>query len=253
MFNPFDDNLDNDNTGEDRDDTGGINEYDMATEEVAERRVGSEPIPGFGYYVLTPKGATAAYAFDDKTRPILRHRLEVVEGPDGTIGKTCFIDQPMAVQRDKWTNEKDANGKPIRDPLSAEELAENIRKFQLMLNRIAQVFGFDLKAPKSKELAAIGLYGAQFEKAGEAGKTFIGEVKKNTKNGFTKNLMYFDSIAAIGGAPSPDYRGKAKTALDEAKEKIAAKNKALTAQGSRGGGARSNGAKPQTASAQGLD
>lgn len=253
MFSPYDDDLETGTTDDAAD--APMSEYDDLGDEVAERRVGSEPIPGFGFYVLTPKGATAAFAFEDKERPILRHRIEVVEGPEGTVGRTFFVDQPMAVKRTKWTDQKDANGRPIFDPLPADEQAEEIRKFKLVLNRVAQVFGFAMKAPKDKSLGAIGLYAAQFEKAGEAGVQFVGEVKKNTRNGFTKNLIYFDSIAAVTDSPSADYRGKAKRALDEAREKIEAKNKLIDAADKKAGRPARGNAKATTtaSSAQSLD
>lgn len=252
MTNEYDDNIDDSAPSDEQ--GAGVNEYDMADAEVSERRVGSEPIMGFGFYGFLFRGSTPSYAFDDKTRPILRHRAEVVLGPEGTVGKTFFFDQPMAIQRQKWTDQKDANGRPIFDPLTGEELAEAARKFRNTLKRVATVLGFTQEAPKDKSLTALGVYAAQFEKAGEKGTIVIGEVKKNTRNGFTKNIVWLDSIAGVDDAPSADYRGKAKTALDEAKEKIEAKNKALAAQDAKNGRPAQRGnARSTVASSSNLD
>jgi hypothetical protein len=248
--NPFDDNLDDNNTADDAADT--LSEYDSVSTEESERKVGSEPVPSFGFYVLAPKGATPAFEFEDKQRPVARHRFEVVEGPDGTIGQSLFADQKLYAAFNKWTDQKDAQGRPVMDPLDSEERAEAILKFDRTMNRVARCFNLMAKKPKDKSMVAIGVYCAQFDKSTSL---IVSEVKKQTRNGFTKNVIWFDSIASLMDPTSKDYRGKAKTAHEEAKEKIVAKNLAIATADKKAGRAPRGNNKSTTASSspQSLD
>lgn len=215
-------------------DANGADEYNQEGGGVSERRVSSEPVPGFAYYILAPRGATLSFEFDDKARPVGRHRFEVVGGPTGTVGQMIFADQRLYAQRERWTPNKDSNGRNIMEPLSAEELAESFRKFNNTMGRVMQAFGISARTPKNKTAVALGAYLAQFDPdAKPAPRTIIGEVKRQTKNGFTKNVIWFDSVAGLEETP---LDGKFKTALAEAEAKIAAKSKALAGAGTKGGG-----------------
>ena len=247
MSNPYDDDM-NDNAADTAADDGFASEYDNFSDEESDRKVGTEPIPSFGYYIADEKGAAPSFEFDDKSRPVARHRFEVVAGPEGTVGLTFFVDQPLYARSQKWTDKKDGSGKPIFDPLTADERAEAVRQFQNTMNRIARVFSLGAKAPKDKSMTACGAYCAQFEKSTTA-RVVIG-IKKTTRNGFSKNTVteFWNSLAALDDKPSPTYKGKAKTAQDEAMEKIAERNKG----GAKGGNARAPRA-TSAASSQSLD
>lgn len=243
MRNEYDDNMDDSQV-----ETAGSSEYDQEDAGASDRRVSSEPVPSFPYYILAPRGATLAFSFDDKNKPVGRHRFEVVEGPEGTVGATLFADQPLYARFEEWTPEKDANGRAIMKPLSAEDLAEEFRKFNRTMTRVQQAFGLAARMPKNKTAVALGAYLGQFDAdATPAPKNIVADVKRKTKNGFTNNVIYFDSIASLDDVP---LDGKFKTAQDEARAKIAAKNKAL---GSGKGGARSTTRVTQSASAANLD
>lgn len=198
---------------------GNLDEFSNFTNEVAERKVGSEPIPGFPYYVLEPKGATVAFEFDDKERPILRHRMLVIAGPTGTEGEMLYVDQRMYAMKENWTDEKDANGRPVFEPKSPEELAASIREFQSTLNRVAQAFNLKQANPGGKTAVILSTYARQFEGADR----IVGSISRSTRKGFTRNLLKWDSVSALTG-PAKD--AKFKSALAEAEAKIAAKNKA---------------------------
>lgn len=231
MSNSFDDQFDESQIPDASE--SGAEEYNQGGTEVSARRVSAEPVPGFGYYVLSPRGATLSYEFDDKNRPVGRHRFEVVEGPQGTVGQTLFADQKLYAQRERWTNNKDANGRAIMEPLSTEELAESFRKFNSTMGRIQQAFGLTQRTPTGKSAQALSEYLAQFDSsANPMLQNVVAEVKRQTKNGFTKNVIWFDSIAGLNEtAIDPKF----KTALLEAQAKIAAKNKTLAAIGKKAG------------------
>lgn len=212
----YDDNLDEGSVAANN---GNLDEFSNFTNDVAERKVGSEPIPGFPYYVLEPKGANVAFEFDDKERPVLRHRMLVVEGPTGTEGEMLFVDQRMYAQRENWTDEKDANGRPVFVPKSPTELAASIHEFQSTLNRVASAFGLKQANPGGKTAVILGGYARQFEGA----ERIIGSVSRTTKKGFTRNLLKWDSVTALTDQAKD---AKFKSALLEAQAKIAAKNKA---------------------------
>lgn len=198
---------------------GNLDEFSNFTNDVAERKVGSEPIPGFPYYILEPKGANVAFEFDDKDRPVLRHRMLVIEGPTGTEGEMLYVDQRMYAQKENWTDEKDANGRPVFEPKSPSELAASIHAFQATLNRVGQAFNLKQSNPGGKTAVILGAYARQFEGADR----IIGSVSRSTKKGFTRNLLKWDSVMALGGIAKD---AKFKSALLEAQAKIAAKNKA---------------------------
>jgi len=198
---------------------GNLDEFSNFTNDVAERKVGSEPIPGFPFYVLEPKGATVAFEFDDKERPVLRHRMLVIEGPTGTEGELLYVDQRMYAQKENWTDEKDANGRPVFVPMSPTELAASIHAFQSTLNRVGQAFDLKQANPGGKTAVILGNYARQFEGASR----IVGSVSRSTKKGFTRNLLKWDSVTSLNALAKD---AKFKTALAEAQAKIAAKNKA---------------------------
>jgi hypothetical protein len=250
VSNSYDDQMDEGQVQDQVD--AGSEEYNQTGGGVSERKVSAEPIPSFGYYVLAPMGATLGFEFDDKARPVGRHRFEVVKGPAGTIGLTLFADQRLYARREKWTPEKDANGRPVMAPLTAEEQADEFRKFDNTQGRVQLAFGLEARNPKNKTAVAQGAYLAQFDPDHvPAPQNIIAEVKRQTKNGYTKNVIWFDSIAGLDEKP---LDGKYKTALAEAEAKIAAQDKLLAARDKKAGVTRTSGnAKAQTGSSPALD
>lgn len=206
---------------------------DDPTVTAAPVRVGSEPIPGFAYYVAQLHEPTPGFQFDDKNRPELRHRGTIVQGPGDTVGQTFFASQPLYVPTEKWTNEKDSDGKPVFEAKTSEELDADRTKFKQVMERVKVATGIGVAghsfAGRTPSLSAAAQYGAQFKDS----PLVVVEVKRSTKRGFTKNLIYWDSIRGIT-EPALDSKLKGKTALDEATLKIAAKNKQLNPKGSAG-------------------
>ena len=245
-MSPYDDQMDE---GTIPDETAaGADEYNQEGGGISARRVSADPVPGFKFYVLAPRGATLAFEFDEKTRPVGRHRFEVIEGPQGTVGLTLFADQRLYAQRERWTNQKDANGRAIMEPLSAEELGSSFLKFDETMGRIQAAFGLTARMPKNKTAVALGAYLAQFDPdAKPAPSNVVAEVKRQTKNGFTKNVIWFDSVAALD---DPAMDGKFKTALAEAQAKIKAENDRLAKASAKTGGNRATAGRQTTPAAQ---
>jgi hypothetical protein len=252
MSNQYDDQMDESQVPDES--ASGAEEYNQEGGGVSERRVSAKPVPSFSYYVLAPRGATLGFEFDDKARPVARHRFEIVEGPTGTVGLPVFADQRLYARREKWTPNKDANGRAIMEPFTSEEQADEFRKYDNTQGRVQQAFGIEVRNPKGKTAVQLGAYIAQFDPDhSPAPQNIIAEVKRQTKNNFTKNVIWFDSIAGLDEKP---LEGKFKTALDEARAMIKAENAAIekAAKKAGGGGGRTSSARTtQAASAPALD
>src|SRR3990167_9546280 len=112
-------------------------EFANPTSEMTAARVSGEALPGFAFYVLDPQAASLNYRLDDRGAPIARIRWLIKDGPEETVGQSLFTDLRLYVSKQKYTEDKDENGRAVTIPKTAAEFAEDIKKFQADLNRVA--------------------------------------------------------------------------------------------------------------------
>jgi hypothetical protein len=159
--------------------------------------------------------------------PSGRVGVKVIEGLDGTVDTRLFDDLYLGVSTEKNSDEIGPNGRSIRVPKTAEEIAKSTTFFQHTLNRLAHALGLALKRPQSRAQGALEAYLAQFE--GENLPAFIVEVgiEPGRNGGASRNRIKWDT-ARNPMEPAVDKKLAAagKTALDEARQRIAERDKA---------------------------
>lgn len=204
----------------------------MQTTQEADRRVGFEPFTPFTHYILKPLSADGRLIGDNDT-PTARVMLEIAEGIDGTEGRRAPMDV-FFISNPESMNRKTKQMERLSDAKFAEK-KENRRGLLLRLQRcfkLAQAF------PGSFQEPAVQAYAQQYE--GNP-SLVIGEVRIETgTDGIKRNRVVAESIASPDD-PVKDANKKVipgKTAIQEAREKIAARKASDLKRGARGGTAR---------------
>lgn len=188
-------------------------------QEVAPRQIGFPIIPAFTHYVLKPLKATRRRS---QTNVGARVQVEVVEGPEGTVGHK-FTDSGevgfgFIVARTKGKD---------RQQITEEEWRGKCRSRNGMFNRVRVALGLTMAAPPNCFIgmvdmpdAAVDAYAAQFENA----QKFVAAVTIEVgMDGVSRNKVDWGSVAGLN-EEATDQRGRPLgiTAHEEAKGKIAA-------------------------------
>ena len=191
--------------------------------EEAERQVGFDPVPQFSYYVLKPIRAFAG--FTKAGAPRVAAQVEILEGPEGTIGrKVLDMGGIYFAASDSRRAKKNENGDEFnRVPRTDDEIAKARKNLKGSLLRIQNHLKLAVGFPVSFAEAALEVYAEQFENA----QPFVAEIANRVGNdSVRRNSINWYSIAALD-APVKDSNGKptGKSALEEAREKIEARDK----------------------------
>lgn len=193
---------------------------------IGERQAGFSALPSFPFYVFrVVKGA--GNISQDKGTPSLRANSEVVEGPDGTVGRRTG---PMDII---WLTVKRTNKHD--EPLSDEKFKEKTDEFHKTYNRVKGALGLAGYPSSVKSLDSLDAYMAPTE-----GRMFIAELRQEIGNDKqVRNKLVAFSMESVDAPRTKKERGKTVvvpgTALDEAREKIKEYNdKALKASGTAG-------------------
>lgn len=194
-----------------------------ATTEEAETKVSGITIESFGYYIVHFGGAKAA--FKSTGVPSVRPWSQVREGPTGTVGHFLSDDLGNPFIAPSPTTEVDG----VKVKKDAATYAKQGDVIQKLLNKVARVGEFQSSHPTDlNSLAALEAYAKQFEGRNGEGFDAIIEVstEKNEYQGNTtfRNRIKWDSMRAFTDpAVGKEFAGK--TALEEARAKIAERNK----------------------------
>lgn len=189
-----------------------------ATEAVPERKVSGAVVPGFGYYLVHFGGARVG--FKKTGIPSVRPWCQIKEGPEGTQGVLVSDDIGNPFIAPSPTEEVDG----VRQHKTSEKLSKQAGEIQGILNRVAKVGRFvqtrpnDLNSAESLEAYA-GQFGANggFDAVVEIGY-------EASKDGYPeRNRIKWGSIAGLDD-PAQTKQFAGKTAAEEARAKIAAKN-----------------------------
>jgi hypothetical protein len=225
-YDDFDDN-DNPGTANSGIDPVYAELYGSGTgDEVAERQGGFEPIPAFGYYVVQPRKAIASFT-QEKGSPRVQAQVEIVEGLTDTAGRV--ITDAMGIYF--IVNRESKNFKTNEmEYLNDEDFAKKVTKRKNLLNRIAKVAKLPMSVPVSFQGDAIEQYASQFT---PESPRFVIEIRaKKGSDGITRNEFVWQTAAALD-EPILDKNGKPTglTALDEARKKIADRDKNVASKG----------------------
>ncbi len=192
--------------------------------------VSGETIPSFAYYVVHFDKGKGAFSRGEKKTPMARISLIISSGPIGSERERVFDDLYLRVS--KTTEE---NGLVV--PKTDKKYKEDCEAFQKKLNKIARVGKFATAKPQAPTEDALEAYAKQFEVGG--GFDAVLEIREQTSTYLgvtrTQNRIAWQGLRALD---DPAISKKAKpgtSALDEAREKIEAADKASAAKGSRDG------------------
>jgi hypothetical protein len=235
------DDLDGVATSATETDNGTSPEYSGAWDEtVPEAKVSGRVIPPFQFLVVKPFTAKLRPSRMDKegneNTPSGRLGVQVIEGIEGTVGERVFDDLYLGVSKTTYSDEVDASGKSVKRGKTSEELAKSITYFQHTLNRLAFGAGLNIKRPAGRSVAAFEQYLSQFD--GEETTPFVVEVQIEAKQGQTpRNRIKWDTARSLT-EPAIDAKlaREGKTALDEAKLRIAERNAAIAKAGGKATG-----------------
>lgn len=194
----------------------------LGTEE-SERQVGFDPIPAFSYYVLKPIRAFAGET--QAGAPRVAPQVEVLEGPEGTVGrKVLDMGGIYFSASDSRRAKKNEQGDEFgRVPRTEDEIVKARKNLRGSLLRIQNQLKLSVGFPASFAPAAIEVYAEQFENA----QPFVAEILNRLgTDGVRRNSINWYSVAALD-APVKDSNGKptGKSAVEEAREKIEVRNK----------------------------
>lgn len=197
-------------------------------------KLSDQTIPTFPYYIVHVKNAKGSLTKTAKT-PTARVIAFVNGGPDGTEGTVLFDDIYLKTSK---TTMSDGVVVP-KDPMDYKDDCDTL---EAKLRKIARVGGFAKALPTDfpgDPQRKAELYAAQFAGAGEKGFDLIVEVRETSKTyqGVTKivNQIVWESARALND-PAVGKKAKPGTsALDEAKEKIADRNKLAAAASGKDG------------------
>ena len=203
---------------------GGVDaEYGSWDDTVPEAKVSGQTIQPFGFYVAQPFKAILR-EIKAGTTPSGRVGVKIVEGPLSAMDARVFDDLYLGVSTEKQSEEIGPNGRPIKVPKTAAEIAKSTNYFQHSLNRLAQALGLALKHPASRAEGALEIYLGQFD--GENLPLFVVEIGIETRPGQQpRNRIKWDT-ARHPNEPAVDKALAAKgvTALDEARLRIGERN-----------------------------
>lgn len=191
--------------------------------EEAERQVGFEPIMQFPFYVVKP---IRAFAGETQTgAPRVAVQVEVLEGPDGTVGrKVLDMGGIYFAASDSRKAKKNETGDEFgRVKRTDDETLKARKNLKGSLLRIQNHLKLSVGFPASFAPAAIEVYAEQFENA----QPFVVEIQNKVgRDGVRRNSLNWYSVAALD-APVKDSSGKptGKTAVQEAREKIITRDK----------------------------
>jgi len=205
--------------------TGADPEYAGWDDTVPEAKVSGQTIPAFGFYVAQPFNGKLR-DLKPGTTPSGRIGIKMVEAPTSAVDARIFDDLYLGVSKEKASDEVGPGGRPVKVPKTAAEIAKSTNYFQHTLNRLAQALGLALKHPVAKTEAALETYLSQFE--GDNTPLFIVEVgiEPPRQAGQTaRNRIKWDT-ARHPSEPAVDkaLAAQGKTALDEARLRIAERN-----------------------------
>lgn len=181
-------------------------------------KVGGQTIPSFPYYFI--KGISGKAGFTKKKQsPVIRPGMQIVNGPDGTIGETVFDDLYLLINR---TTQVEG----VEVPKDAEEYAEQVKKNLKKLNKIARVGKFGQAHPLNGSKTALETYAKQFESF----PLSVVEIRESTEtyegNTRTRNRIIWESLRAVDDPASSKKAKPGTTAGQEAEAAIEAANKA---------------------------
>ncbi len=183
-------------------------------DEEEDRKVSSEPIKSFSYYVLKAEDGKGSFT-DKKHVPVAQPRLQVIHGPAGTIGERLFESIYLSLSETKYEGEGDNR---VEVPKTEEEFAKQAEAFNKRMNKIARVLKFNLKKPNGFSADEVEAYAKQFSN----GVLFVAEVwtSKAQGNYPARNKINWNSIASPDDPAVSKKAPAGQTALDEALQKI---------------------------------
>ena len=185
-------------------------------DEESEVQVGFDPVPPFDHYLLKPLKALPLKS-QEKGTPYCRPVAEVIEGPEGTVGRQVwdsggifFIANPTK------TNRK--TGEVTE--LSSEDFEKKKKALRGLLLRIQRRLGLSLGFPTNFDEDGLEAYASQFT---NGANDFIAAVRNEKGNDqIIRNRIVWQSIRGYDDVVK-DSPGK--TAVMVAREKIEAYNK----------------------------
>ena len=196
-----------------------------------DRKVSGKTVPSFPLYVVHVGGAKEGYS-RQKGTPFVRPWMLIKEGPDGTVGDLVSDDLYLSVS-------KTTNVDGIDEVKSPEKFKDDATALVRKLNRIARIGGFPCAKPTGFDKESLGGYASQFSGLGGQGFDAIIEIRETTEEyesvKRTRNRIIWESMAALTDEADAK-KLKGKTALEEARLKIAERNAAAA---KRAGGAKS--------------
>lgn len=206
---------------------GGANaadpEYAGWDDTVPQAKVSGQVVDAFPFYIVRPFTAKLR-DLKEGTTPNGRVGVLIVEGPGASADQRVFADLYLGVSTDKPGKEIGPNGRPIKEPKTAKELAKSTTYFQHSLNRLAFALGLTIKRPAAKTEAAFEAYLSQFD--GDDRPLMIVEIQVEAKEGQTpRNRIDWTSARGIN-EPAGDSKlaVQGMTALQEARQRIAERN-----------------------------
>ena len=189
-----------------------------ATEEVPERKVSGTVVPSFGYYVVHFGGGKAS--FKKTGVPSVRPWCQIKEGPAGTENVMVGDDLGNPFIAPSAFEEIDG----VRQAKSREKITKQANAIQEILNRVGKVGNFVQTRPTDlNDIHSLEAYAEQFGANG--GFDAVVEIGyEASKDGYPeRNRIKWASMAKLDD-PASTKQFAGKTALEEARAKIEARN-----------------------------
>jgi len=198
--------------------------------EEPEREVGVPPIQRFDKYHVKFLGATSGFS---KTAgaAYVRPTLEIVEGPEGTVGRRVSDDiyfnvKDTVKERDKVTGEE------TERPRTTAEKGKIVDELRKTLKRIAVQLSLTRSVPPALTEEGLAAYAVGFT---DCEAILAIRVEKARGDYDARNRIVWRSISALNGPPSKKEAGFG-TALEEAQAAIAKAGTKQPSGGSRTAG-----------------
>lgn len=160
----------------------------FATSKPAERKVQQDAVPR-GTYIVEFKGGKGALQGDESI-PVARIQATILNGVEGTVGKTIFA--PIKRQPNRIVYKKSSEGNKEQAFLNDEDYKKACQVHAGVLARVGQVLGLMNPKPGASE-DAMTEYASQFK-----GKAVIDVSYLPARDDYqASNFFQWDSIASL--------------------------------------------------------
>jgi len=190
-------------------------------------KLSDQTIPTFPYYVVHVKNAKGGLTKGEAKTPVARIVAQVLEGLTGTEGTIIFDDLYLRTSK---TTKQDG----VVVPKDASDFQDDADALKAKLLKIARIGKFEKPYPTDfpgdPGTKAAG-YATQFAGPGEQWFDVIVEIREslNKYNGVEKlqNKIIWESARALDDKAAGKKAKPGTSALEEAREKIAERNRVI--------------------------